>query len=131
MEFRRTQPSRLFFATGGGVGLVDHLRCRHNMPILSLHLFSEQPGKEPEDIGILMPECVAPELLGVLIAHVQAAGGSDTAEKFMTDMLAARDRALEQLASRAPAQPAPACCEAGATTGGREHTCRHNTNSPS
>ncbi|MGW5736969.1 MULTISPECIES: hypothetical protein [Streptomyces] len=129
MEFRRTRPTRQFFATGGGAGLVETMRCRHDLPILSLHLFSEQPGQASDDIGILMTECLAPELLGLIIAHVQAAAGPEAGEQFLTDMLATRDQALQQLADRAATPSAPACCEAGHASGGLEHTCSHNTTS--
>jgi hypothetical protein len=131
MEIRHSQPSRMFAVTGGGAGVDDRLRCRHDMPVLSLHLLSERQGQAPEDIGILIPECTAANLFGAAIAQVQAHAGAEAAEQMVTDMLAARDHALEQITQRAAAHPDPACCEAGATTGGREHTCRRDPNTPS
>lgn len=132
MEMKRIQPSRVFAATSGGVGVVDEARCAHGDPILSFHLFSEQPGKTPDDIGILLPQCVAPELFGAALAYVQVADGVEAGERFLARLFSARDRALEQISAYQAEEEAHAraCCEAGSRTGGREHTCRRGTASP-
>lgn len=132
MEIRHTDPSRLFVATNGGAGLNFDHPCAHGIPAVSLHLFSHHHGTS-EDIGILLPSCVAPSLFGAAIAYVQAACGSETAEQFIADLLTAKEQALEVLAARRAKWDAvqAACCEAGFRTQGREHTCQPSTDSPS
>jgi hypothetical protein len=132
MEIRPSRPSRLFPATGGGAGIASTNRCGHGDLVLSLHLFSRLPGQTVDDVGVLMPQCVARQLFGAALAYVQAADGPEAADRFLADMLDARDETLERLAefeAEQKAQP-PACCEAGATTEGREHTCRRTPGSP-
>jgi hypothetical protein len=128
MKIRRIRPSRTFAATSAGAGLVPNIRCSHGEPILDIRFFNRQPGKTAEDIAVLLPQCVARQLFGAALAYVQTAAGTEAAEQFVADMLAARDEALERIAKREAG--AQACCEAGAATGGREHTCRRDTASP-
>lgn len=128
MEIRHTQPSRYFRATGGGAGLNDDHRCGHGQPSISLHLLSQHDGVS-EDIGILLPVCVAPTLVGAALAYIHEALGSEMADEFVTALLAARDKAIPQIAAAAAAYRAAdeACCEAGYRTQGREHTCGSTT----
>ncbi|WP_330339367.1 hypothetical protein [Streptomyces sp. NBC_00557] len=129
MHLHRSTPSRRFLATNGGAGLVSNASCSHGSPLLSLHLFNEQ-NFPPDDIGILLPSCLAPDLFGAVLAHIEISGGTAAAETFVDQMLAAKERALEALAASQSAPP-DQCCEAGARSGGREHTCRTATDSPS
>ncbi|MFF3928611.1 hypothetical protein [Streptomyces hirsutus] len=131
MEIRITEPSRLFAVTRSGAGLSFEHPCTHGAPALSLHLFSEQ-GETTEDIGVLLPTCVAPDLFGAALAFVKAGLGADAADQFVTDMLAACDEATERIDARRAEHKAvhDACCEAGFRTGGSEHTCRPSTDTP-
>ncbi|MFI5685861.1 hypothetical protein [Streptomyces sp. NPDC051636] len=132
MHLRRITPSRRFLATNGGIGLTFNHLCSHGSPLLSLHLFNEQ-NIPPEDIGILLPSCLAPDLFGAALAHIEASGGPAAAEEFLAQLLKAKERALETLATSQPEPRSPEspCCEAGFRTLGREHTCGRATDSPS
>ncbi|MFJ2717457.1 hypothetical protein [Streptomyces sp. NPDC087437] len=125
MEFRITEPSRIFRATAGGAGLSFEHRCSEGGPSLSFHLFSEHDGTT-EDVAVLLPACVAPHLFGAALAHLEAALGSEAGEQFVQALLATRDQSAQMLAAdRAEREAAAAaCCEAGYRTQGREHTCR-------
>ncbi|MGW0795143.1 hypothetical protein [Streptomyces sp. NPDC002692] len=133
MKIQRLKPRRIFTATGGGVGVLDDQRCGHGGPILTFHLFSRLPGHARDDLGVLMPECVASQLFGAALAYVQAEEGEAAGERFLAEVLSARDQALEQLTAFQAQEDAHAraCCEAGSRTGGREHTCRHDSASES
>ncbi len=132
MDISHTPPSRRFYATGGGAGLSSDHPCRHGNPAISLHLTSNRDGSA-EDIGILLPSCMAPQLFGAALAFIQVYSGSDAADEFVTSMLAFRDRALPAVAENRAELRAQGrgCCEAGFRTGGREHTCGRNTTSSS
>lgn len=130
MQIKHTQPSRLFFATGGGAGVNPDFPCGHGNPALSLHLLSTHNGVK-DDIGILLPVCMAPGLFGAALAFVHASTGAAAAEEFVTGMLASRDQALAHIRSAAAQQERAYrhCCQAGFLTQGREHTsnCRPAT----
>lgn len=125
MEIRNTDPSRLFLVTKGGAGLSFEHRCSHGGPAISLHLFSERNGTS-EDIGVLLPTCIAPSLFGGVLAFLESAHGTEAADEFMEDMLAAKERTLQLITARRERMEAAeqACCQAGFYTQGREHTCR-------
>lgn len=132
MDISDTPPSRRFYVTGGGAGLSSDYPCSHGNPAVSLHLTSDLDGTT-EDIGILLPSCMAPQLFGAALAFIQVYSGSDAADEFVTSMLAFRDQALPTVAEHRTTLRAQGrgCCEAGFRTGGREHTCRRNTPTPS
>lgn len=132
MDIRNTEPSRLFRATGGGAGLNFDHPCAHGSPAVSLYLVSEQ-NDTTEDIGILIPVCVAPGLFGAVVAFVEACHGQAAGEEFLEDLLAGKGRTARLLESRRVQHEGAqrACCEAGFFTQGREHTCQPSTESPS
>ncbi|MFJ4322214.1 hypothetical protein ACIP3A_03710 [Streptomyces tricolor] len=132
MHISRNEPSGYFLATNGGIGMNFAHRCAHGSPALSLHLYDERDFP-PKDIAILLYSCLAPQLFGAALAHMELAGGPETADEFVREMFEARDRAREALSAHLAERRAPdaPCCEAGARTRGREHTCSRSTDSPS
>ncbi|CUW29660.1 hypothetical protein [Streptomyces reticuli] len=132
MHLSRSEPSGYFLATNGGVGMNFAHRCAHGSPAFSLHLYDERDFP-PKDIAILLYSCLAPELFGVALAHMELAGGSEAGAEFVKEMFAARDRAREALLAHLAERrdPDAPCCEAGARSQGREHTCGRSAGSPS
>ncbi|MEU1496099.1 hypothetical protein [Streptomyces sp. NPDC005732] len=128
---RRTHP--VFAATAGGVALLEGPTCSHGDPILTLHLCSKGAGRPHEDLTVLMPQCVASQLVGAALAFVQHESGDAASEQFLTRMFHARGDALRHIADAEAQQYAapPTCCEAGTRTGGREHTCDRTATSDS
>jgi len=132
MDIRATPPSRTFITTEAGAGLNFDHPCAHGNPSLSLHLISEQEDTT-EDLGVVLPVCAAAALFGAALANVQAAHGSAAAEEFVADMLAFKERAAAALVARLARfkEAQEACCQAGAFTQGREHTCNPSDDSRS
>lgn len=129
MEIRQVDPNnKEFLATGGGAGLTFEHLCEHGTPSLAMHLVSEQTA-DTEELDVVIATCGAAGLFGAAIGFIQAALGSDAADEFLTDVLAARDNAARLLAERRATFEAAdkACCQAGFFTNGREHTCRTAT----
>lgn len=124
MDIVRTTPSRIFFATGGGAALNFNQRCNHGDPVISLHLFSRGIDTV-DDLGVLLPSCIAPDLFGMSLAYVQAVNGPEAGQHFLDAMLARRDDSLPALADRRTAYERghPTCCTAAAFTRGKDHTC--------
>ncbi|MFD5656967.1 hypothetical protein [Streptomyces hirsutus] len=128
MDIKRTEPSRLFFVTGGGAGIAPEFPCGHDRPSLSFHLFS-QHGDTTEDIALVIPACAAAQLVGAALAFITHNVSEEAADQFLEEMHAARDKATRRLdAYQADTEAArAACCEAGARTQGLEHTCSPDT----
>ncbi|MFE9935893.1 hypothetical protein [Streptomyces hirsutus] len=128
MDIKRTEPSRLFFVTGGGAGIAPEFPCGHGRASLSFHLFS-QDGGTTEDIALVIPTCATAQLVGAALAFIQHSIGEEAAAQFLEEMHAARDKATRQLdAYQADPEAArAACCEAGVRTQGLEHTCSPDT----
>ncbi|MEU9661880.1 hypothetical protein [Streptomyces chartreusis] len=132
MDIRAVEPSRTFITTEAGAGLNFDHPCGHGNPSISLHLFSEQEDAT-EDIAVILPACAATALFGAAIANIEAVHGSEAAEDFVADMIAAKQEAAAAIADRLARLKAAeqACCQAGALTQGREHTCRSSDDSRS
>lgn len=122
MEIRSTPPARYFHATAGGAGVDKEHRCSHGTPSVLLHLIN---GDSAEELGVLLPACLAPEIFGAVMATLAVAGGPEAAEGFVQKMFAAYEQAVHTLAARTSA-----CCEAGYRTAGREHTCGSGSSTP-
>ncbi|MEU0459752.1 hypothetical protein ABZ322_44145 [Streptomyces sp. NPDC006129] len=131
MEIKHTDPSRFFVATSGGVGLDFDRLCAHGTPAVSFHLFSETAGTS-EDLGVVLPSCVAARLFGSALAFIKVSGGSAAADEFVKDMLESCDATVPRLTAHAAEHAAAqrACCQAAHHTRGREHTCRDTTQPP-
>jgi hypothetical protein len=124
MEIRSTPPARYFHATTGGAGVDPEHRCGHGTPSIVLHLISGH-GDSAEELGVLLPACLAPDIFGAVMATLAAAGGPAAAEEFIQKMFAAYEQAVHTIAARTSA-----CCEAGYRTAGREHTCGRSSATP-
>lgn len=132
MELRRSRPEDSFHATKAGAGIAVRQRCSHGSPLLALQ-FIDSRGVSEETLSVLLPACVGPQLFGAVIGLIEASGGTEAAKSFVTQMLAAADETVSTVAAREAeqAEAAKHCCEAAFRTGGREHTCRNATDSPS
>lgn len=132
MDIRVTQPGRTFITTDAGAGLNFEVPCTHGNPSLSLHLISEQEDTT-EDLAVVLPVCAAATLFGMALANVQVTHGAEAAEEFLTDMLAAKEQAAAAITARLARfkKAREACCQAGAFTEGREHTCNPSDDSRS
>ena len=124
MDIVRTTPSQIFSVTGGGAAINFNRQCGHGDPVISLHLFSRGTDTV-DDLGVLLPSCIAPDLFGMSLAYVQAVNGPEAGQRFLDSMLARRDDSLSALADRRTAyeRARPACCVAAAFTRGKDHTC--------
>ncbi|MFF5795761.1 hypothetical protein [Streptomyces albogriseolus] len=120
MHLRRTAPSEVFIVSGGGAGLVPELPCGHDLPSLSLHLF----GQGGKDVGIVIPTCGAAQLFGAAAAFLEVHVSEEAAADFVQQLTEARAAAVCELRAAKQAAEA-ACCEAGLSSHGREHTCRN------
>ncbi|NUS86001.1 MAG: hypothetical protein HOY75_25580 [Streptomyces sp.] len=121
MEFKATKPSRIFYATHGGAGVDRDHPCAHDTPAIQFHLMDDSPQRPHDDIGVLIPQCLAPHLFGAALAFVRATSGSDAADEFVAAMFAAYEQAAHTLDDLHDNKRT--CCEAGFRTHGREHTC--------
>lgn len=124
MEFERTTPTKQFIVTGAGAGVNFHAHCGHGDPVITLHLFSSSEDTV-DDLGLLLPSCLAPDVFGMSLAYVEAVQGAEAGQKFLDAMLARKDASLTALRERRAAYQAsnPDCCTAAALTSGVEHTC--------
>ncbi|MEU6376765.1 hypothetical protein [Streptomyces sp. NPDC046909] len=124
MDIVRTTPSQIFHVTGAGAGVNFNSRCGHGDPVLSLHLFSSGLDKV-DDIGVLLPSCIAPDLFGMALAYVEASTSPEDAAEFIDGMFARKAESLLALNARRTVYESrgPACCTAAALTRGRDHTC--------
>lgn len=132
MELRFTPPESPFRATRAGAGIGTGELCSHGAPLLTFQFFNNESDKE-DSTAVVMAACVAPQMFGAAIGLIGLTGGVEAAESFVREMLAAADATADRVAARAAeqAEAAKYCCEANYRTGGREHTCRSTTDSPS
>ncbi|OQQ16099.1 hypothetical protein B0675_02090 [Streptomyces sp. M41(2017)] len=132
MELRFIPPESPFRATRAGAGIGTGELCSHGAPLLALQFFNNENEKE-DSTAVVLPACVAPQLFGAAIGLIGASGGVEAAESFVREMLTAANKTVSTVAAREAeqAEAATHCCEASYRTGGREHTCRSTTDSPS
>lgn len=125
MHFDHQPTSPPFLAANCGAGLAPELPCLHGDPSFALRLFgtwhptASQAGTE---LDVLLPRCVAAQLVGALTAFITHHEGHDAGEAFTDQAEEAFYTILDKL--RDIAEQGCDCCEAAFRTGGREHTCR-------
>ncbi|MFD5468871.1 hypothetical protein [Streptomyces sp. NPDC127105] len=127
---RRT-PTRRFAAATAGAALEHNMLCGCGDPFVSLYLIGDSAGRgfpRADELEVLLPQCIAPELFGVALAFIRVHEGADIADAFVKSMLDSCEEASQVIAA-ARAQ-GRGCCEAAYKTGGREHTCRKGRRGP-
>ncbi|MEU3346394.1 hypothetical protein ABZ723_15690 [Streptomyces sp. NPDC006700] len=135
MEFafppHRRTPTRRFAAAAGGAALEHNTLCGCGDPVISLHLIGDSSGlglPRADELDVLLPQCIAPELFGAVLAFIRVHEGAAVADAFVKTMLDASEEASKVIAA-ARAQ-GRGCCDAAYRTGGREHTCRKGRRGP-
>lgn len=118
-----------FFAHNCGVGLAPETTCLHGEPAFSLHLLGTYSGAAAHandaQLHVLLPRCVAAQVVGALTAFIANTEGLAASEAFMDAARGTFHTTLQEL-SDVVAQGRD-CCEAAFRTGGREHTCSRTT----
>lgn len=100
MKPRKITTRRAFYARNAGVGVNPDALCAHGDPAFVLNLigsWKKPTGRSDDDVTVMLPRCVAAQLIGALTAAVTHTAGKQTAQQFQAQAAAALDEILPQL----------------------------------
>ncbi|MFM9594493.1 hypothetical protein ACKI1O_34535 [Streptomyces scabiei] len=95
MKPRKITTRRAFYARNAGVGLNPSALCAHGDPAFVLNLigsWNEPTGRSDDDVTVMLPRCVAAQLIGALTAAVTHTSGEQAAQAFQAQATAALDQ---------------------------------------
>lgn len=101
MKPRKITTRRAFYARNAGVGINPDARCAHGDPAFVLNLvgsWKKPTGSSDDDVTVMLPRCVAAQLIGALTAAVTHTSGPQAGQQFQDQAHTALDEILPKLA---------------------------------
>lgn len=100
MKPRKITTRGAFYARNAGVGINPSALCAHGDPAFALNLvgsWKKPTSRSDDDVTVMLPRCVAAQLIGALTAAVTHTSGEQAAQTFQNQATAALDEILPQL----------------------------------
>ncbi|MFI0528527.1 hypothetical protein ACH3XX_00585 [Streptomyces scabiei] len=100
MKPRKITTRGAFYARNAGVGINPSALCAHGDPAFVLDLvgsWNKPTGRSDDNVTVMLPRCVAAQLIGALTAAVTHTDGEQTARIFQAQADAALDVILPQI----------------------------------
>ncbi|WP_060879972.1 hypothetical protein [Streptomyces scabiei] len=99
MKPRKITSSGAFYARNAGVGINPSALCAHGDPAFVLDLvgsWKKPTGRSDDNVTVMLPRCVAAQLIGALTAAVTHTDGEQAARIFQAQADAALEAVLPQ-----------------------------------